>query len=108
MATHLTPTSTEARRGDSAILAAMARARPLLEEVLSLWPAEERSRLVLWVDVAGPALEIKARLRDGDAKEGRDSVARQVHRVKRDVAVVIELEGKDPVVLPWRSLREAA
>jgi hypothetical protein len=98
----------DARPGDSEVLAAMARARPLLEEVLSLWPAEQRSKLVLWVDVAGPELGVKARLRDADATEGRDAVARQVHRVKRDVAIVIELEGKAPVVVPWRSLREAA
>jgi hypothetical protein len=40
----------------------LARARPLLAEVLSVWPANKRRKLVLWVEARGAELEVNASL----------------------------------------------
>jgi hypothetical protein len=43
----------------------IARARPLLAEVLSVWPPGKRRRLVLWIEASGGELEVGARLPGG-------------------------------------------
>ena len=89
----------DAWSADSEMRAVILRARPLLEEVLSLWPVGKRRELLLWIDVVGTEVQVKARLRDGE---------RRVCRVKGDVAIVVERPGKAPVVIPLQALRAAA
>jgi hypothetical protein len=89
----------DASSADSEVRSVLLRARPLLEEVLSLWPAEKRPKLVLWVDLVGTEVQVKARLRDGE---------RQVRRVKGDAAIVVELPGKATVVIALQAVRAAA
>jgi hypothetical protein len=76
-------------------------ARHTLREVISLWPADQRKRLVVWIrrDERG-APQIRARLRDPelDGPELAPELAFDLRRVRGDVPVVFELEGKTVVV----------
>jgi hypothetical protein len=83
-----------------------ASARPTPHEVISLWPAEQRAHLVLWIrlDEAGKP-QICARLRDLDL--GQPDLTREVRRIRGDIPVVFELDGGRTVVVPWRLLGAA-
>jgi hypothetical protein len=74
--------------------------------MISLWPAERRAHLVLWIrlDEAGKP-QICARLRDLDL--GQLHLTREVRRIRGDIPVVFELDGGRTVVVPWRSLGDA-
>lgn len=93
------------------LLAIAAGAHPSLEEVVSLWPAGQRDRLVLWIGrEANGQAHVRARLRehDLDAADLAVDVARQARRIRSDVPVVFELgEGRTQVV-PLASLSGAA
>jgi hypothetical protein len=81
--------------------------RPMLREVVSLWPAGQRGRLALWIrrDEAGRP-QIRARLRDHDFD--LSDAAREVRRIRNDVAMVFELDSGRTVTAPWRSLDDAS
>jgi hypothetical protein len=85
--------------GDRALDELLARARPSVAEVLSLWPASRRKDVVVWVriDQEGETT-IDARLREPHLDHA-------VPRIRGDAAVVFELGSDRRVVLPSRSLR---
>ncbi len=92
---------------DAELRALAASARPAPEEVLSLWPASQRERLVLWIrrDGTGNA-EVRARLREHDLDAGdlAKDLARQARRIRGDVPVVFELGEGRSCVVPLASL----
>jgi hypothetical protein len=93
---------------DAAILAAMTRARPLVEEILSLWPAEMRRKLVVSIEVSSSELSVRARLRSATADGTGSKVEDLVRRVRGDAAIVFERPGEVPVVVPLQAMRRAA
>ena len=77
-------------------------AQPSPAELLTLWPAELRLRLVLLVRVdESGGVEVSARLREHDFEPSAPNLARQVRRVRGDVPVVVHTPGARPVVVPW-------
>jgi hypothetical protein len=92
---------------EEAVRRALAGARPSLEEVLSLWPADQRDRLVLWVKVglAGNVV-IGAHPRAQPLAGAAREINRDLLRIRDDVPVVLELHDQRIVVLPLRALRE--
>jgi hypothetical protein len=91
---------------DSELRQLAARARPTPREVISLWPPKQRAHLILWIrlDETGK-LQICARVRDGDL--GQPDLTREVRRIRRDIPIVFELDGRRTVVVPWRLLEAA-
>lgn len=102
----------EARAGpvaiEDAVRAALADARPSLDEILSLWPRNRRDRVVLWAKL-GPAGEISlgAQLREHLVDGARSDLLREAQRIRDDVPVVIELDAGDALVVPLRALQES-
>jgi hypothetical protein len=77
----------------------VARVRPSPEEVVSLWPRERRSELVVVIrvdDRGEPSIQVRLRERDGT-----DAVL--TRRVRGDVPVVLE-DGGRAVVVPLSSV----
>jgi hypothetical protein len=80
----------------------VAGARPLLREVVSLWPVDGRKRLVLGLrrDESGqPAVRARVHERNQRLPEG----ARDVRWARGEVPLVLELTGGRTAVVPWRS-----
>jgi hypothetical protein len=80
----------------------VAGARPLLREVISLWPVDWRKRLVLGVrrDESGqPVVVARVHERNQRLPEG----AREVRWARGEVPLVLELPGGRTAVVPWRS-----
>lgn len=80
----------------------VAGARPLLREIISLWPVDWRKRLVLGVrrDESGrPVVRAHVHERNERLPEG----ARDVRWARGEVPLVLELPGGRTAVVPWRS-----
>jgi hypothetical protein len=84
---------------------AVADARPSLDEILSVWPREQRDRLVLWVFL-GPAKEVSiaARFREHAFDGAPRELFRELRRVGNDVPVVVEMEDGRTLVSPLRAI----
>jgi hypothetical protein len=92
---------------EDAVRAALAGARPSLEEILSLWPLARRDRVVLWAELgADGAICVRATLREHVLRREPVDLARGVRRIRDDVPVVLGLAGVGQVVVPMRALRE--
>jgi hypothetical protein len=80
----------------------VAGARPLLREIISLWPVDGRKRLVLGVrrDERGQPVVRACVERNQRLPEG----ARDVRRARGEVPLVLELTGGRTAVVPWRSV----
>ena len=81
----------------------VAGARPLLREIISLWPVNGRKRLVLGVrrDESGqPVVRACVQERNQRLPEG----ARDVRRARGELPLVLELAGGRTAVVPWRSV----
>jgi hypothetical protein len=81
----------------------VAGARPLLREIISLWPVHGRKHLVLGVrrDESGqPVVRACVHERNQRLPEG----ARDVRRARGEVPLVLELTGGRTAVVPWRSV----
>jgi hypothetical protein len=90
----------------SAVRAAVAGARPSLDDVLSLWPAGQRYRVVLRARLgADGGVSIGAHLREQAVEAQAPDVARDVRRIRSDVPVVLELDEASSVVVPMRTLK---
>ena len=88
---------------------ALAGAQPSLAEILSLWPAERRLRIVLWVKLGeAGTIVIGAHPREQPIAGAAPEVKRLVRRIRADVPVVLELPDGGTVVVPLRVLGEAA
>jgi hypothetical protein len=88
---------------DDEVHAAVARVRGLLAELITLWPKAEARHIVLWVRSNGEQTGAGARMRAHVMAEG-DDIAPRVKRIRNDVPVVVELDGRRPIVAPLRSL----
>jgi hypothetical protein len=90
---------------ESAVRAALAGARPSLDEILSLWPTGQRGRVVLWARLgADGAISTGAHLREQASEAQPPDVARDVRRIRNDVPVVLALDDVGSVVVPMRTL----
>ena len=88
---------------------ALSGAQPSLDEILSLWPANRRTRIVLWVKLgeAGNVV-IGAQPREQPIAAAPPEVKRLVRRIRTDVPVVLELYDGRTAVVPLRALREGS
>ena len=90
---------------DEPIPGVLARIRPKLDEVLSLWPAERRGQLVLWAQLdARGETAVGARFREHAADRGWRDLVTALGRIRDDVPVVLELEEGRAIVLPLSHL----
>lgn len=93
---------------EEAACRALSGARPSLDEVLSLWPADRRDHIVLWVKVGyGGDLVIGAHARGQPVAGAGRRVKSDVRRIRDDVPVVLEFHDRDTVIVPLRTLRES-
>lgn len=84
---------------------AIAGARPFIEELLSLWPADRRHGLVISVKLGhAGAIEISACLRERHEEGGSRELKNDVRRIRDDVPVVLEF-GDRRTVVPLRAFR---
>ena len=88
---------------DEEAYAAVARVRPWLTELLTLWPKARASEIVLSVRALGGETLAGAKMRATLLAEAGD-VAPRVGKIRNDVPVVVELEGQRTVVAPLRAL----
>jgi hypothetical protein len=92
---------------EEAACRALSGARPSLDEILSLWPADRRNCIVLWVKVGhAGSLVIGAHPRDQPVAGAGRKVARDLRRIRDDVPVVLEFHDRGTVIVPLRTLRE--
>lgn len=92
-------------RIENAVRAALAGARPSLDEILSLWPAGQRDRIVLRARLgADGGISTGALLREQAFEAQPPDVARDVRRIRNDVPVILELDEVGTVVIPMRAL----
>jgi hypothetical protein len=90
---------------EDAVRAALAGARPSLEELLSLWPFGRRDAVVLRATLGTDgAVSVGANLRERVLESEPSDLARGVRQIRGDVPVVLELAGVGWVVVPLRSL----
>ena len=74
-------------------------------EVISLWPADRRRRLVVSIRRdEGRQVQVRAWIRGGDLDAPN---AARIRAIRGDVAVVVELDSGRTVIVPWRSLESA-
>ena len=86
----------------------LSGAEPSLDEILSLWPADRRLPIVLWVKLGEAGnIVIGAHPRQPLIAGAPPEVKRLVRRIRSDVPVVLELPD-GTVVVPLRALREAS
>jgi hypothetical protein len=88
---------------EGAARVAISGARPSVDEILSVWPADRRNRVVIWVKVgrAGNVV-IGANLRERHV----ENTGHDLKHIRDDVPVVVEFHDRRTVVLPLRLLRE--
>jgi hypothetical protein len=84
---------------------AIASAKPSPRDILSLWPSDQRERLVLWAFV-GPANEvaIAARFRKHAFDGALRALSHDLRRIRGDVPVVVELHDGRTIIMPLRAL----
>jgi hypothetical protein len=91
---------------EGAVRAALAGARPSLDEILSLWPVGHHDRIVLWARLAvDGGIAVGAHLREQPFGAQTPAVARDVRRIRNDVPVILEVEAVGSVVIPMRALK---
>jgi hypothetical protein len=91
----------DAPREREAVSVAISTARPSLAEILSVWPANQRDRLVIRIKVGDTGdVSIGAQLRDRE--NAAPELKRALRRIQDDVPVILALRDGTTEVVPLR------